>query len=113
MLRITIAYKHLGTNIPNSTIVTLKAAYTAYVPPADGQFERVVTVGASAFTEAECVVVCARALRRGRQPVDALGHTCARAAAERPQDACREFVQEYLDREKERNRLEEILGFYA
>ncbi|MCB0595363.1 MAG: hypothetical protein H6557_28535 [Lewinellaceae bacterium] len=113
LLRITTAYKHLGTNIPNSTILDLKAAYTAYVPPADGQFERVVTVGASAFTEAECVVVCARALRRGRQPVDALGHTCARAAAERPQDACREFVQEYLDREKERNRLEEILGFYA
>ena len=113
LLRITTAYRHLGADITNSTILDLKAAYTAYIPPADSQFERTVTVGSSAYTEAECVVVSARAYRKGVHLVNRGHRACDKPAGTKQEDTCREFIREYLDREKERNRLEEILGFYA
>ncbi|MCO6489294.1 MAG: hypothetical protein J5I98_12795 [Phaeodactylibacter sp.] len=113
LLRITTAYKHLETNIPNSTILDLKAAYTAYIPPADGQFERTVTVGASAYTEAECVMVSAKTCREGPFSPGIPRPTCAEPAGKGLEDACREYIREFLDREKERIRLEETLGFYA
>jgi len=66
-VKITTTYEHSASSIPQTTILDLKPAYTAYLPPTQERFKRIVTLVASDYAPSECVVVSAVANKSNSQ----------------------------------------------